>query len=184
MLMPKRKKSAPPLDADDGSVSVRVSPRAPHARTETPPITRAQNLATGLLEAFVGQLADYIATSPAVEKLIRAQTRRVLQELAHDAELTRLIRAQADQYLAELTAHPERLEPLVRSQVEHYLDYLLAHPARLRSVALTLEQERAAAGPGIKPRTEKDAPSSATVSTNPSPSPRKRKPRTRKLIIE
>lgn len=123
----KRKKTArvvPPLD--DDQVEVRVSSGAARAKTATPPVARAQNLALGLLEVMIGQVADYIENSHAVERLVRAQTSRVLRELAHDPQLTALIRAQAYEYLRELTAHPEILEPLVRAQVDRYLGHQTA----------------------------------------------------------
>jgi hypothetical protein len=98
---------------------VRVSARTP--RASPPPIARAQTLATGLLDALIGQVADYVEHSHAVERLIRAQTGQVLRELARDPQLKGLIRAQVEEYVAELVAHPEILEPLVKSQVERYL---------------------------------------------------------------
>lgn len=138
----RRKKTTIPLEAeDDDSVRVRVSPRAPHSRDgsakrpSTPPTARALNLATAVLEAVIGQLADYVENSPAVEKLIHAQTTRALHELARDPQLTALIRTQAEQYLAELAARPEILEPLVRAQVDRYLEHLLSEPALLQAVA-------------------------------------------------
>ncbi len=118
---PRKQVTAIPPDDEDGGVEVRISTRAPKAKTATPPVRRASNLAVGLLEAIIGQLADYIETSPAVERLIRAQTSQVLRELAHDPGLTAVFREQVDQYIAELTAKPEILEPLVRSQVDRYL---------------------------------------------------------------
>ncbi len=131
--------------AAEGDVEVRVSPRAPRAKISTPPVTRAQNLATALVEAIIGQVAEYIEHSPAVEKLIRAQTTRVLKELAHDPQLTALIRAQAEQYLAELVAHPEILEPLVRSQIDRYLDNLWRDSARVQAISEKIAQGRAVA---------------------------------------
>jgi hypothetical protein len=100
---------------------VRVSTRAPRAKPAAGTVKRASNLAVGLLEAVIGQLADYIETSPAVERLIRAQTTKVLRELARDPEFTALLRAQADQYISELISQPEILEPLVQEQVDRYL---------------------------------------------------------------
>ncbi len=138
-----RKKRAP-RNADEGAVEVRVSPHAPRAQVATPRVTRAQNLATALLEGVIGQLADYIENSHAVEKLIRAQTTQVLKELARDPQLTALIRSQAEQYLAELVAHPEILEPLVRSQVDRYLDNLWSDSVRSQAVSEKIEQGKAA----------------------------------------
>lgn len=111
-----------PLKADkddEDAVQVRVSKRTPRGKPEPrTPISRAQLLATGLLEAVIGQVADYIESSPAVERLIRAQTRQVLHELARAPEFNDLIKAQARQYIVELAAHPEILETLVRAQAE------------------------------------------------------------------
>lgn len=119
MAKTRRKKVAAPVKAAGDEVEVRVSTRAP--RAATPPVTRAQNLAAGLLDALIGQVADYVEHSHAVERLIRAQTGQVLRELARDPQLKGLIRAQVEEYVAELVAHPEILEPLVQSQVERYL---------------------------------------------------------------
>lgn len=154
----RRKKPTVPLEPDDDdSVRVRISSRAPHSRdgsakrAPTPPTTRALNLATALLEGVIGQLADYVETSPAVEKLIRAQTTRTLRELARDPQLSALIRSQAEQYLAELAAHPETLEPLVRAQVDRYLDHLLREPARLQAVAEKINTDKPPI-PVLRPR--------------------------------
>jgi hypothetical protein len=163
----RRKKNTIPLEADDDSVQVRVSARAPRSkdvsakRLSTPPAARARNLATAMLEGVIGQLAGYVENSHAVEKLIRAQTRQVLRELARDPQLTTLIRAQGEQYLAELAAHPEILEPIVRVQVDRYLDHLLRDPARLQAVA-----EKIKKGETSMPVT------------------RQRKPRARKVALE
>lgn len=116
-----RRKKIIPVETDDNAVDVRISPRAPRAKISTPPTARAQSLATALLETMIGQIADYVENSRAVEKLIRAQTTQVLRELASDPRLSALIRSQAEQYVAELIAHPEILEPLVRVQVDRYL---------------------------------------------------------------
>lgn len=153
----RRKRTGVPLDADEDSVRVRVSKRAPRAKASTPPAARAVNLATALLEAVIGQLADYIESSHAVEKLIRVQTSQLLRELAQDPQLTLLIRAQAEQYLAELAAHPEILEPLVRAQVDRYVDHLLRDPTRLQALTAKVnkgESSLAAARPH-KPRNKK-----------------------------
>lgn len=138
---PSKKRA--PRNPDEGTVQVRVSPRAPRAAA-TPPGTRAQNLATALVEAVIGQVADYIEHSPGVERLIRAQTTQVLKELAHDPQLTALIRSQAEQYLAELVAHPEILEPLVRTQVDLYLDTLWSDSVRSQAVSERIEQGKTA----------------------------------------
>jgi hypothetical protein len=116
----KSERAALPLD-DEDAVEVRVSTKMPRARPTASSVSRAQGLATGLLEAIIGQLAEYIETSPAVEKLIRAQTTKVLRELARDPELSALFRAQMDEYLAELASNPQILEPIVRAQVDRYL---------------------------------------------------------------
>lgn len=139
-----------PLELEEGAVQVRVSSRAPRGGGDVSPrgdvspkrlyATRAQNLATALLEGVIGQLADYIENSHAVEKLIRAQTRQVLRELARDPQLTALIRSQTEQYIAELVAHPEILEPLVRTQVDRYLDNLLRDSVRMQAVAEKIKQ--------------------------------------------
>jgi hypothetical protein len=121
----KRASARERLEADD-EVPVRVSSRSPRAPHSTPPVTRAQNLAVGLLEAMIGQLADYIENSHAIERLIRAQMTQVLRELTHDPKLTAWIRAQAQEFLQELAARPEILEPLVRAQVDRYLAHLEA----------------------------------------------------------
>lgn len=137
-----RRKKSPAAVSEENLVSVRVSPRAPRAAA-VPPTTRAQNLATALVEAVIGQVADYIEHSPAVERLIRAQTTQVLKELARDPQLTALIRSQAEQYLAELIAHPEILEPLVRTQVDLYLDTLWSDSVRSQAVSERIEQGKA-----------------------------------------
>jgi hypothetical protein len=157
----RRKKTTLPLESDTDGVEVRVSPRAPRAKVATPPVTRAQNLATALLEGVIGQLADYIENSHAVEKLIRAQTTQVLRELAHDPQFTALIRSQAEQYVAELVSRPEILEPLVRDQFDRYLDHLLQDSTRLQMLAEKIKEERP-----------------------PPPKPRKRKTRTKEIILE
>lgn len=118
----RKRKASQPIESDDNAVPVRVSPRTPRSKPPPrTPVRRAQSLATGLLEAVIGQVADYIESSSAVERLIRTQTRQVLHELAHDPEFNALIQAQARQYVAELASHPEILEPLVRAQVDRYL---------------------------------------------------------------
>ncbi|MCC7164216.1 MAG: hypothetical protein IT331_17100 [Anaerolineae bacterium] len=118
----RKRKPLLPLDSKDDTVEIRVSARAPRAKPAPPtPVGRAQMLATGLLEAVIGQVADYIESSNAVERLIRTQTRRVLHQLVQDPEFNALIQAQARQYAAELAAHPEILEPLVRAHVNRYL---------------------------------------------------------------
>jgi hypothetical protein len=157
----KRKKRAVKPAPEEGDVQVRVSSRTPHVQKTTPPVTRAQNLAMGLLEGIIGQVADYIENSHAVERLIRAQTSQVLRELAHDPQLTGLIRSQAEQYVAELTIHPEILEPLIREQVDRYLDHLAKNPERSQVLARKLKPP--------EPN---------------SPAPRRKKPRTTKLEIE
>lgn len=127
---------------EDDAVEVRVSTRTPKARVATPPVTRAQNLAAGLLDALIGQVADYVEHSHAVERLIRAQTGQVLRELAQDPHLTNLIRTQAEAYVAELVAHPEILEPLVRTQVDRYLEHLRNEPELRRALTerVTVEE--------------------------------------------
>ncbi len=141
MKTTRRKKTAAPIELNDDAVDVRVSPRAPSSkdvsgkRPSTPPTRRAQTLATALLEGIISQLAEYVENSHAVEKLIRAQTTIVLRELARDPQLTMLIHAQAEQYVAELTAQPEILEPLVRAQVDRYLEYWLKDSGRRKAVA-------------------------------------------------
>lgn len=118
----RKRKTPTPTEPDDNAVRVRVSNRAPHSKpAPRTPVSRAQTLATGLLEAVIGQVADYIETSSAVERLIRTQTRQVLHELARDPEFNALIQAQARQYVSELASHPEILGPLVRAQVDRYL---------------------------------------------------------------
>lgn len=118
----RKRKTPHPIESDEDAVEVRVSARTPRARPVTrTPVSRAQTLATGLLEAVISQVADYIETSNAVERLIRNQTRQVLHELAHDPEFTALIHLQARQYVAELASHPEILETFVRAQVDRYL---------------------------------------------------------------
>lgn len=118
----RKRKTSVPSGSDDNAVHVRVSNRAPHSKpAPRTPVSRAQTLATGLLEAVIGQVADYIETSSAVERLIRTQTRQVLHELAHDPEFNALIQAQARQYVSELASHPEILEPLIRAQIDRYL---------------------------------------------------------------
>lgn len=159
----RRKQATVPIAPEDNSVPVRVSPRSPHAQTalpkrsSTPPVTRAQNLATAMLEALIGQLADYIENSHAVEKLIRAQTTTVLRELAHDPQLAVLIRSHAEQYLAELVSHPKILEPLVIAQVDRYLEHLANNPDRLRALTLRLNQQ-----PPAKPLKRKRKPTFKT----------------------
>lgn len=148
MATTRRKKSSAAVP-EENLVSVRVSPRAPRAAA-VPPTTRAQNLATALVEAVIGQVADYIEHSPAVERLIRAQTTQALKELAHDPQLTALIRTQADQYLAELIAHPEILEPLVRAQIDRYLDKLWGDSVRMQAISEKIEQGKSAAPPTRK----------------------------------
>lgn len=127
MAAAKRKKpSARKPLRDEDEIPVRVSSRTPRAKQETPPLARAQDLAVGLLDATIGQLADYIESSHAVERLLKAQTRQVLREVAADPQLAALIRTLAQEFLHELTAHPETLEPLVRAQVDRYLANLEA----------------------------------------------------------
>lgn len=131
---PRRRANAA-RQSDENDVEVRVSKHSPRARVSTPPVARAQNLATALLEGFIGQLADYIENSSAVERLIRVQTTQVLRELAHDPRIAGLMRAQVERYVTELIAHPEILEPLVRVQVDRYLDHLKLDPTRIRAIA-------------------------------------------------
>ncbi len=137
-------------------IEVRVSPRAPRQGAPslpraTPPLTRAQNLVTALLEGVIGQLAEYVENSPAVERLVRAQTARVLRELAHDAQVSVLIRSYAEQYVAELTAHPEILEPLVRVQVDRYLEYLAQDSEKVQAIMKKAQAAEPKARP-VKPR--------------------------------
>lgn len=146
----KRKRAASPPPADDDAVEVRVSARTPRVVPAASPAARAQNFAMALVETMLGQLADYVENSPAVEKLIQVQTTKVLRELARDPQLAALIRAQAEQYLVELASKPEILEPLVKAQVERTLDTLMQDPSRLQQLA-----EKIKAGEGKPARTRK-----------------------------
>lgn len=152
MQATRRKKRAAPVPPQDDSVQVRVSARAPRANSATPPVTRAHNLATALLEGVIGQLANYIENSHAVEKLIRAQTAQVLRELAHDPHLSELIRGQAEQQLAELVRRPEILEPLARVQLDRYLDHLLEDSSRMRQIAESIRKAEAETPPKLQKR--------------------------------
>jgi hypothetical protein len=96
---------------NDNEVLVRVSPRAPRERTSR---KRQRGLTQSLLDTVVNQVGDYVKESPAVERLVRVQTERVLRELKNDPALAELVRAQAEQYIDELLAHPAKLEALVR----------------------------------------------------------------------
>lgn len=163
----RRKKATVPIEPEDNSIPVRVSPRSPRTQAEppkrsaTPPMARAHNLATAMLETLIGQLADYIENSHAVEKLIRAQTTTVLRELAHDPQLAALIRSQAEQYLADLVSRPEILEPLVIAQVDRYLEHLTSNPDRLRALASSLNQApppKPPSGPAATSKRRKPAP--------------------------
>lgn len=155
---PRKKPSR--ASPEDNSVPVRVSARSPRVqavppkRPATPPVARAQNLATAMLEALIGQLADYIENSHAVEKLIRAQTAHVLHELARDPQLANLIRAQAEQYVAELVSRPEILEPLVRVQLDLYLDHLKNDPARRAAFMDRIQENPPPKPPKRRPKPE------------------------------
>jgi hypothetical protein len=107
-------------DADDNTVEVRVSPQAQRARPARSAGERARSLAQALVETANSELGDYIESSPAFDKLIRARTERVLRELAADPEqLEPLMRAQSDAALAHLLAHPEKLEPLFEAFAQY-----------------------------------------------------------------
>lgn len=110
-----------PDEQQEGAVELRVSSRAPRARRPRPSARTGRLVATVLLDTVVDQIADYIENSAAVEKLVRAQLRRVLAELAQDPELTALVRAGIEKYVAELAANPSPLQPLIRAEVERYL---------------------------------------------------------------
>jgi hypothetical protein len=87
-----------------------------------------------LVRLHVNKVLAQLAHEPALTALVRTQVRQVLPLLIRDAVLADLIRAQVGEYMEYLRQNPAELETLIRSQGDRYIDYLNANPDSVQNL--------------------------------------------------
>jgi hypothetical protein len=93
------------------------------------------------IDTVISVVLARLRQHPDLQLFVDAIADRLLNELQESEVVAALVRAQADRYVAELTAKPETLDKLVSVVADRYIGYLQADPALVNRLVDTVAGE-------------------------------------------